>query len=231
MFENLVVFLIIIVCNDAIIIEVIIMKLDDYLELGLGAVESEDGDNCFNFADKIIDLEPKNDLGWYIKAVCTYLTGTVGNHKVKEYLYAIKNALKYSDRDDKVDFNITVVADLINKIDGMLSYTIQEYNNSRGFIMEASINKDVFLSIHSAYVVQTWELHQGLTSDMLRLRESLYDDAKSIMNKALNIINYMNITEPSKTTMIDYFQLELKIIMVQLNRITKQKLPLIILHP
>lgn len=183
------------------------MKINDYLELGLGAVESDDGDNCVNFADKILDLEPKNAQGWYIKAVGTNLTGTLGNPKVKEYLYAIKNALKYSNSDDKVDFNITVVADLINRIDGMLSYTIQEYNNSRGFGIEASVNKDLFLGIHSEYVVHTWELRQGLTSDMLRLKDSFYDDAKSLMNKALDIINYMNIAEPSKTTMINSFSI------------------------
>jgi hypothetical protein len=180
------------------------MQIKDYLELGLGAVEAEDGENCLIFSEKILDLEPKSPEGWFIRAVGTNLTSVLGNPKVKEILYAINNALKFST-SDHIEFRVTVVSNLISVIDNMISFTIQEYQNSRGFSIEASVNKDLFKSIHSTYVVHTWEMREGLTADMLALDDSFPERAKNLLHKAYDVIKFMNIAEPSKSTMLSAF--------------------------
>jgi hypothetical protein len=177
--------------------------VEDYLELGQKAFEHDDGTSCLTYGEKILDVEPKNPMGWLLKGTGQVLNATIGNPMVNEFIMASNNAFEYS-RDPL--FKESVVKNWLQQVNKMLSYTHLEFKNSRGFGITASVKKDLFKNIHYTYILHTLNLRQGISSEMMQLKPEFQETGNSLLKTIYELVDGMMIVNPSRAELINGFK-------------------------
>ena len=69
-------------------------KIDNYLELSDNAFSACNGQSAFDYANKALEIDPKNSKAWIAKMKAIEYMGTLGELKLMEVVEAGKNAVK-----------------------------------------------------------------------------------------------------------------------------------------
>lgn len=73
-------------------------KIENYLVLSQNAYNSGNGQSAFDYANKALEISPKNSRAWIAKMKAIEYIGTLGELKLMEVVEAGKNAVAFGFR-------------------------------------------------------------------------------------------------------------------------------------
>lgn len=76
-------------------------KIGNYLNLSQNAYDSGNGQSAFDYANKALEIAPKNSRAWIAKMKAIEYIGTLGKLKLMEVIEAGKNAVAFADDASK----------------------------------------------------------------------------------------------------------------------------------
>lgn len=83
-------------------------KIENYLELSKKAYDSGNGESAYEYANKALEIAPKNSRAWIAKMKAIQYIATLGNLKLKEVFEAGKNAIEFADDASKKEITFEV---------------------------------------------------------------------------------------------------------------------------
>lgn len=89
--------------------------IESYLQMAENAVSASNYAEAENYANKIIEIEPKNVTAWYIKGTSAGWQTTGRNNRYPESITACINAWKFSDETKKINL-VTDISEEAKKI-------------------------------------------------------------------------------------------------------------------
>lgn len=85
--------------------------VDNYLNLAVNACNSGNYGEAEIYANRVIEIDPRNYLAWLIKGKSAGWQSTLANVRLSEYLSFCINALKYAPEGDKYQETVKDVTD------------------------------------------------------------------------------------------------------------------------
>lgn len=76
-------------------------KVGNYLDLSQSAYNSGNGQSAFDYANKALEIAPKNSRAWIAKMKAIEYISTIGELKLMEVIEAGKNAVAFADETSK----------------------------------------------------------------------------------------------------------------------------------
>lgn len=83
-------------------------KIENYLDLSKNAYDSGNGQSAFDYANKALEIAPKNSRAWIAKMKAIEYIGTLGELKLMEVIEAGKNAVAFADEASKKEITFEV---------------------------------------------------------------------------------------------------------------------------
>lgn len=83
-------------------------KIENYLELSNTAYNAGNGQSAFDYANKALEIAPRNSKAWIAKMKAIEYIATLGDLKLMEVVEAGKNAITYADEEHKADITSEV---------------------------------------------------------------------------------------------------------------------------
>lgn len=83
-------------------------KIENYLELSQNAYDSGNGQSAFDYANKALEIAPKNSRAWIAKMKSIEYISTLGDLKLMEVVEAGKNAVAFAKEDSKKEITFEV---------------------------------------------------------------------------------------------------------------------------
>lgn len=83
-------------------------SIQNYLDIAKNALNSGNGEDAEKYANKVLEITPKNTDAWLIKMQAIGYLGTIGNPRLPEIISCGENAIQYADFDHKtkVEFRV-----------------------------------------------------------------------------------------------------------------------------
>lgn len=76
-------------------------SVQNYIDLARSAIEAANGESAIEYANKALEIAPKNCDAWLVKMDAIKLVATFGDLKLKEMLEAGKNAISFAESEEK----------------------------------------------------------------------------------------------------------------------------------
>ena len=83
-------------------------KIETYLDLSKNAYDSGNGQSAFDYANKALEIAPKNSRAWIAKMKAIEYIGTLGELKLMEVIEAGKNAVAFAEETSKKEITFEV---------------------------------------------------------------------------------------------------------------------------
>lgn len=83
-------------------------KIENYLDLSQNAYDSGNGQSAFDYANKALEIAPKNSRAWIAKMKSIEYISTLGDLKLMEVIEAGKNAVAFAKEDSKKEITFEV---------------------------------------------------------------------------------------------------------------------------
>lgn len=83
-------------------------KIENYLDLSQNAYDSGNGQSAYDYANKALEIAPKNSRAWIAKMKSIEYIGTLGDLKLMEVIEAGKNAVAFAKEDSKKEITFEV---------------------------------------------------------------------------------------------------------------------------
>lgn len=83
-------------------------KIENYLDLSQNAYDSGNGQSAFDYANKALEIAPKNSRAWIAKMKSIEYISTLGDLKLMEVVEAGKNAVAFAKEDSKKEITFEV---------------------------------------------------------------------------------------------------------------------------
>lgn len=83
-------------------------KIQNYLDLSQSAYDSGNGQSAFDYANKALEIAPKNSRAWIAKMKAIEYIGTLGELKLMEVVEAGKNAVAFAEEASKKEIEFEV---------------------------------------------------------------------------------------------------------------------------
>ncbi len=83
-------------------------KIENYLVLSQNAYNSGNGQSAFDYANKALEISPKNSRAWIAKMKAIEYIGTLGELKLMEVVEAGKNAVAFADEVSQKEITFEV---------------------------------------------------------------------------------------------------------------------------
>lgn len=83
-------------------------KIQNYLDLSKNAYDSGNGQSAFDYANKALEIAPKNPRAWIAKMKAIEYIATLGNLKLMEVVEAGKNAVAFAEETSKKEIEFEV---------------------------------------------------------------------------------------------------------------------------
>jgi hypothetical protein len=144
-------------------------KIENLIEMGSVAVDSNDKEGLLKFSTEILDLDSKNYHGWFFKAQYFMAIATWGNMQAEGYVSSMKKAFKCVKSEEEKNILISKV---ISNLNGYMYGLIQQKNSLGGFGTDTTLD--------SVYI--------NAFSQLVLIKESLNE---FIINKNENIVNQL----------------------------------------
>lgn len=96
-------------------------SINNYLEMARNALESSNNTEAENYANKIIELDPKHSHAWEIKGEAAGWQSRGNNNRMGEAVNAWLNAINYAAADDLDDIRERIANKYVNLFMAMLS--------------------------------------------------------------------------------------------------------------
>lgn len=75
-------------------------SVENFLDLSRSAIEAGNGEAAIEYANKALEIAPKDSRAWLLKMKAVELIATVGDLKLKDMLESGKNAMAFADNDE-----------------------------------------------------------------------------------------------------------------------------------
>ena len=162
-------------------------NIDNLLTLMRQAHHANNYEDCYAYASRVLEEDPKNGMAWFYKGLAAGYTSSLAAFRSKEVMTCYRNALNNATGKEK------------NSIMGMSSLLI---DLARGFVSQSSDHCSQYSQVESAHEDHFKDIRQACTMllDIFKLtknKEALkaivdftgtYDEFKSTRNETLKLL-------------------------------------------
>ena len=91
-------------------------ETDNLLKLAQEAISSINGEEAYDYANRVLEIEPNNAQAWFLRMNGVDLTATLEDLKVLEVINAGNNAIKYSNNELSKDVYVYFLTKCLNDL-------------------------------------------------------------------------------------------------------------------
>lgn len=91
-------------------------ELDNLLKLAQEAISSDNGEEAYTYANRVLEIEPNNAQAWFLRMKGVDLTAVLEDLKVLEVIRAGNNAIKYSNNELSKDVYVYYLTKCLNDL-------------------------------------------------------------------------------------------------------------------
>lgn len=135
-------------------------KIENLIEMGNVAVDSNDKEGLLKFSTEILDLDSKNYHGWYFKAQYFMAMATWGNMQADGYISSMKKAFKCVSSEEEKNILILKV---ISNLNGYMFGLIEQKNSLGAFGTDTSLDS-VYINAFTQLVLIKESLNDFIIS-------------------------------------------------------------------
>lgn len=159
--------------------------IDNYLDMAKNAYDGGNGQSAFDYANKALEINPKNSEAWLIKMKTIEKLGTLGDARVSEAIEAGKNAIMFSD--NKSETEKEVYAYYINRANELILICIAEFldvTELKNHKLEFSLISFLTADYNTAQIdLPKLNIYQGVTTEAFKLIDEI--TIENFMNKEI----------------------------------------------
>ena len=96
-------------------------SIENYLSMAKNAMESNNYEEAEKYANRIIEIDPKNALAWEIKAKASGWQSKTNNNRLGESISAWINAVDYTEEEKRSELRARISDDFANLLFAMIS--------------------------------------------------------------------------------------------------------------
>lgn len=146
-------------------------QIDNYLQLSENAFNSGNGQSAFDYANKALEIDPKNSKAWIAKMKAIENLATLGDPRVTEVSEAGKNAIEYAKEEEKDEIELTVYKYELTRALDLLKIATNKFADTAD--IKQTFKRFAMISLLSA-AKNTQDVDSGVTSIYSNLSSEAY---------------------------------------------------------
>ena len=149
----------------------------NYIDMAENALSGGNGQEAFDYANKVLEINPKSSKAWLIKMYSLETMGTIGDTRVSEVVICGKNAVQFTQDDERADTESEVYTYHLSRACDLLTIATSNMDDTAHIksLYEANIRVNLWKATEETINddAETVQLYSGLVDAALLLKQSV----------------------------------------------------------